>query len=222
MKKSKLYEIIRDIANALFNEGTIKFPFPKEIEDKPLEELGMGVLGFSEMISELEERFQGRRLNLDSYLSQAEYHGLTLVMLLEHLESLLMPRGKNPVVVYVDDEEENIFVFKRKFGKVLNLVSFTDPKVALEYIRTNPDVRLVITDESMPVLTGNMLCDEVHAIKPGVRFILVTGNPNNDDNLMYKSLRRDRFYEFINKPVDLDGKGQEYLAMIRAVLDHDD
>jgi hypothetical protein len=51
-----------------------------------------------------------------------------------------------------------------------------------------------------------------------LKFILITGNPNSDDDLMYRSLRNSRFYDFINKPVDLEGKGEEYLKLFQDIL----
>jgi DNA-binding NtrC family response regulator len=124
----------------------------------------------------------------------------------------------NPLVVYVDDEEENLFIFKRKFASAFSLRSFSDPMEALEFILTNNDVALVVTDEVMPKLSGNELCDKVHESKPNLKFILITGNPNSDDDLMYRSLRYNRFYEFINKPMDFEGKGREYLHLIQGVI----
>jgi hypothetical protein len=51
-----------------------------------------------------------------------------------------------------------------------------------------------------------------------MKFILITGNPNSDDDLMYRSLRKSRFYEFINKPIDLEKKGDEYLKMFQDIV----
>jgi hypothetical protein len=34
--------------------------------------------------------------------------------------------------------------------------------------------------------------------------ILVTGNPQGDDELMYNSLRHGKFHDFISKPLDLE------------------
>jgi hypothetical protein len=59
----------------------------------------------------------------------------------------------------------------------------------------------------------------VHETKPLMKFILITGNPNGDGDLMYRALRRNRFFEFFNKPVDFSARGEEYLALIHGVLD---
>jgi response regulator RpfG family c-di-GMP phosphodiesterase len=155
---------------------------------------------------------------LDQYLLPEEFHYLTMGKLLSLLTTSSMSKILNPQVVYVDDEEENLFIFKRKFGNKVNLKTFTDPLAALEYIKAEDSVSLVITDEVMPIMGGNALCDEVHKAKPMLKFILLTGNPNNDDDLLYRTLRQSRFYEFISKPVDLEGKGAEYLKMFQEIL----
>ena len=38
---------------------------------------------------------------------------------------------------------------------------------------------------------------------------------------MYNALRQNRFYEFINKPVDFERKGEEYFNVIQGLLDFD-
>jgi DNA-binding NtrC family response regulator len=80
---------------------------------------------------------------------------------------------------------------------------------------------LVITDEVMPKLSGNELCDAVKKSKPNLKFILITGNPNHDSDLMYLTLRKNRFYEFINKPVDFENKAEEYFSMIQSLIEFD-
>jgi DNA-binding NtrC family response regulator len=167
---------------------------------------------------DLEERLDGRRLDMENFLVPEAFYDVTIGQILDYIEDRVALRRKKSIVVYVDDEEENLFIFRRKFGKDFNLKLFSDPQEALEFIKSNNNVALVITDEVMPGLRGNKLCEEVRKAKPFMKFILITGNPENDENLMYKSLRRGRFYEFIQKPVDFDGKRDEYLELINSII----
>jgi len=171
-----------------------------------------------EVVAELESRLGGRDLRMGDILTPSDVNTMTIGDLLREIQASLSPRKANPQLVYVDDEEENLFIFKRKFGNKLNLKTFSDPVAALAYIKAEDSVSLVITDEVMPIMGGNALCDEVHKAKPMLKFILLTGNPNNDDDLLYRTLRQSRFYEFISKPVDLEGKGAEYLKMFQEIL----
>lgn len=219
MNTERAYAIIRDITAALEARGeTTKTLAAEPQPEATLYELGVDLTAFSELVEELSLRFNGKDFHLQGYLIPEEYYYLTVDKLMATIVAAFKTTSKEPEVVYVDDEEENLFVFKRKFGKKLKIKTFTDPKTALLYIQRSEDVRLVITDEVMPGMSGNELCDAVHETKPLMKFILITGNPNSDDDLMYRALRRNRFFEFFNKPVDFEAKGEEYLALIDRIV----
>jgi CheY-like chemotaxis protein len=218
MDRDALYTLIKATLESLQKDYPDVRALPTvPPEDQILEAYGIDEVVFSDFIDDVEIRLGGRRLNLEIFLNRQEYSNLSFRKLLDHLVKVLTNRIKKPLVVYVDDEEENLFVFKRKFGKELNLKTFTDPQEAFQFITSDSDVALVITDEVMPGMNGNLLCDKVKEIKPAMKFILITGNPDNDDDLMYNTLRGNRFFEFIRKPMDLENKGNEYLKMIQGL-----
>jgi CheY-like chemotaxis protein len=219
MDQKKAYEILADIVEGMAKRGEKVKLLPPEIHpDRTLDQLGVDLIAFSDVAEELSRRFEGKEFHLDGFMVPEEYYYLTLGRFLETVAKASKPTTRNPLVVYVDDEEENLFVFKRRLGKELNLKTFSDPTQALDFVRTNPDVALVITDEVMPGLSGNQLCDEVKKTQPNMKFILITGNPNGDEDLMYRSLRHSRFFEFLNKPLDFDRKGADYLKTIQALI----
>lgn len=219
MNTERAYAIIRDITAALEARGEKTKTLPEAPQpEATLHELGVDLTAFSELLEELSLRFNGKDFHLENYLIPEEYYYLTVDKLVTGVASAFKTTSKEPEVVYVDDEEENLFVFKRKFGKKLKVKTFTDPKAALPYIQRSEDVKLVITDEVMPGMSGNELCDAVHETKPLLKFILITGNPNGDGDLMYRALRRNRFFEFFNKPVDFEAKGEEYLGLINRII----
>jgi CheY-like chemotaxis protein len=222
MDSIKVYSILRDIVGTFaLSDPQIK-TLPESINSGELvSQFGLDIVSLPEILEEFQNRFQGKDLRLGDLLSPETLNALTLGRLLVELSRSLKATNQNRITVYVDDEEENLFVFKRKFGRQLRLQTFTDPVEALTFICNTPDVGLIITDEVMPKLSGSMLCEEVKKVKPNLKFILITGNPNHDNDLLYTSLRKNRFYEFINKPVDFDAKGEEYLAMIQGLLDFD-
>jgi CheY-like chemotaxis protein len=220
MNTQRAYAIVRDIAAALEARGEKIKTLPEAPPpDATLYELGVDLTAFSELVEELSLRFHGKDFHLQGYLIPEEYYYLTVDKLVTTISSAFKTTCKEPEVVYVDDEEENLFVFKRKFGKRLKIKTFLDPKAALLYVQRSEDVKLVITDEVMPGMSGNELCDAVHDTKPLMKFIIITGNPNSDGDLMYRALRKNRFFEFFNKPVDFAAKGEEYLSLINGVLE---
>jgi CheY-like chemotaxis protein len=221
METSALYAIIREIIHGLSTKDPSFASLPEAFDgEASLNDLNLDITNLPEVIAELESRLGGRDLKMDDVLNPSDLNTMTLGDLLKRIQSALTAGRKNPLVVYVDDEEENIFIFKRKYGKRLNMKSFTNSMEALEFIKSNDDVALVITDEVMPNLGGNALCDEVHKSKPMMKFVLITGNPNSDGDLMYRSLSRNRFYDFINKPVDFEKKGEEYFALFQKLLSY--
>jgi CheY-like chemotaxis protein len=229
VQNQRILGILRDVFARLAQENPSFSPLPAVLDgNTTLDALHVSEANIGEVARELRARLGGIALNVElMYRMQKAVQGTasdlgtykTLGDIARHIQGALHHGISNPVVVYVDDEEENLFVFRRRFGKRLNLRTFSDPLEALEFIAANPDVVLVLTDEVMPGLTGNQLCDRAHEIKPNLKFILITGNPGGDQNLMHRSLRHGRFYDFINKPLDFEQKGEEYLGTVNRVLE---
>lgn len=222
MKREDLYQILQSISIEL-NGADPEVPVlpPSPDWSASLETLGIDLLNAQDYFTRLESRIPSKAFKVPAGLGERLQGFANLGELADHLMEKGFGRPSPKEVVYVDDEPENIFIFKRRFGKHLRLKTFEDPAQALEYIIRSPDVGLVVTDEVMPGMGGNQLCDATHKVKPGMKFILITGNPNSDEELMYRSLRKGRFYEFINKPVDFEGKGEEYLSMMQGLLAFD-
>jgi CheY-like chemotaxis protein len=219
MELASLYVMLKDTISVLAEKDPYFKALPQEMDkDLALNDVGLDIVTLPEVAEELKSRLGGRNLGLEPVMNPQQLNAMTIGQLLTTIHASLSQKKPDPLVVYVDDEEENIFVFKRKFGKRLNLKTFTDPVAALAFIRADDKVALVITDEVMPKLSGNELCDEVHKVKPFMKFVLITGNPNNEGDLMYRALRKNRFYDFINKPVDFDKYGEEYFLMFQGLI----
>jgi CheY-like chemotaxis protein len=94
----------------------------------------------------------------------------------EKNESEKLPGGKGRVL-FVDDEEPLVDIGSRIIKtlgyEVLGLQSGIE---ALEAFRSNPDAfDLLITDLTMPKITGDELARQVMAIRPDIPIILTTG-----------------------------------------------
>lgn len=228
MNQERVLAILREVFARLSRENPSFAPLPPLLDrDTTLESLHVNESNVAELAKELRHRLGGIAMNVEMmYRMHKAFSGTsagtnqyrTLGDMALHIQASLHHGIPNPLVVYVDDEEENLFVFRRKYSKRLNLRTYSDPKEALEFIKESPDVVLVLTDESMPGMTGNQLCDAVHKSKPFLKFILITGNPEGDESLMHRSLRHGRFYDFVNKPLDFEKKGEEYFETMHKVL----
>jgi CheY-like chemotaxis protein len=218
--KDAVYPMLRSVVNSLAESDPSIRKMPDSMDPGTLlSEIGIDATNLPEILAELKERLAGKELKLGRLFDSEELNQSTVGELVGVVMSNLEGSPYRKIVVYVDDEEENLFVFKRRFQKKLDIVTFSDPREALAYIQSNPSVGLVITDEVMPGLGGNQLCDEVKKVKPFMKFILITGNPDQDDNLMYRTLRGSRFYDYLQKPVDFESRGEEILNTITGLIE---
>ncbi len=80
-------------------------------------------------------------------------------------------------ILFVDDETTLTDLAKRLLGSLgYRVTTYTDPLEALENFRNHPEkFDLVITDMTMPGMTGDILARELMAIRPDVPVMICTG-----------------------------------------------
>ena len=119
-------------------------------------------------------------------------------------------------VLVVDDEQVLLKVFK----KVLSHFGYTvttkkDPEKALALFQKNPDeFDLVISDVTMPKMTGVQLAREIFTIRPDVPLCLMTGFTKilSEEEALALGCRA-----LLTKPLNK----QAILATVREILDAD-
>ena len=130
------------------------------------------------------------------------------------VESLEPVVGGNERILLVDDEWTLVEMGKQmleRFGYMVEIK--TSSKGALEVFCSNPDVfDLIITDQTMPIMTGIQLTQELKKIRPDIPVILCTGFSEVIDEENFKSQGIDAF---VMKPIVM----REIAAVIRSVLD---
>ncbi len=87
-----------------------------------------------------------------------------------------IPTG-NESILFVDDETYLVSIGKEILESLgYHVVTFTNSISALEPFNSNPDrFDLVITDMTMPNMTGEKLATELMSIRPNLPIILCTG-----------------------------------------------
>jgi CheY-like chemotaxis protein len=121
-------------------------------------------------------------------------------------------------ILFVDDESIIADMSERILAKLGHQVStFTDSTEAVKAFRANPfDYDLVLTDVTMPKLTGLELADEVRAVRADIPIILCTGY---SESLDQGSLEELNIFKCIWKPVEFDDLArtiQEALTALQA------
>jgi two-component system chemotaxis response regulator CheY len=88
------------------------------------------------------------------------------------------PSLKDKRVLIVDDDEPTRSLIRRvlKRMKIANLEEAAGAEQAIACINATPeDIDLVICDWNMPGMSGIELFDRVHAMKPDLPFLMLTG-----------------------------------------------
>ena len=127
--------------------------------------------------------------------------------------SFEMPRG-NERILFVDDEETLAVMageMLKKLGYAVEVM--TSSAAALKRFVGQPDAfDLIITDQTMPDITGLQLAREVLSRRPGMPVVLYTGYSTSIDG---EEARRIGIREMMMKPLSMTN-----LALtVRRVLD---
>jgi CheY-like chemotaxis protein len=116
-------------------------------------------------------------------------------------------------ILLVDDEELIVRVNQDRLEDLgYQVTSTTDPGEALELLTAAPErYDLVITDMTMPSMTGDKLAEKMLAIVPELPIILCTGF---SERISEESAKALGIAKYIEKPLDL----QELALSVRQVL----
>jgi PAS domain S-box-containing protein len=87
------------------------------------------------------------------------------------------PTGQGESILFVDDEEMLVRLGERTLVKLGYTVEVaTNPAAALALVQADPQrFDVVLTDQTMPGMTGFQLAAELHLIRPGLPVIMMTG-----------------------------------------------
>ena len=124
-----------------------------------------------------------------------------------------LPTGSERILL-VDDEESIVYVGQNRLERLgYQVETRMNPVEALESFRTNPDqFDLIITDMTMPQMTGDQLVKEILKIRPDMPIILCTGFNENIDEEKAKEIG---IRQYIEKPLKRD----DLAKLVRQVLD---
>ncbi len=124
------------------------------------------------------------------------------------------PAGGNERILIVDDEDMLVELNQQRLMRLgYDVVSTTSGVDALHIFREEPNgFDLVITDQTMPNLTGMGLAMELRKVRPGIPIILCTGH---SDKVSSEHMQERGIQGFLMKPVDK----REMAEAVRRILD---
>jgi PAS domain S-box-containing protein len=124
-----------------------------------------------------------------------------------------LPTGHERIFV-IDDEEAILEIEKHMLQRLgYEVTATTNPIEALETFRAQSQkIDLVVTDQTMPHMTGEMFCKEIMSIRPDIPIILCTGF---SELITEEEARTIGIREFVMKPFEI----RDIATTIRRVLD---
>ena len=106
-----------------------------------------------------------------------------------------------PRMLYVDDEPENLIVFKAAFNKDFEVVTATSAIEALAMLEKEADFNIIVSDQRMPEMTGVEFFQKIQEDKDGTR-ILLTGYA--DMQAIINAINQGKIYYYCTKPWSRD------------------
>lgn len=101
------------------------------------------------------------------------------------------------LILYVDDEQKNLDSFRVLFRKDYDIKLATSAMEGMQ-IMEDRDVKLVITDQRMPNMTGVEFLEKISDIYPDVTRVILTGY--SDEEAIISAINKGKVFRYITKP----------------------
>lgn len=102
-------------------------------------------------------------------------------------------------ILYVDDEEINLRVFKATFEDEFQVFTAINGEVGIQIFKENK-IDLIITDQRMPEMSGVEFLKKIIDLNPEPNRILLMGF--SDFEALSSAVNEGKIYQYINKPWD--------------------
>lgn len=100
-------------------------------------------------------------------------------------------------VLYLDDEEANLFSFKAAFRREFEVHTCIEPHQAVRLLDEH-DFHVVLSDQRMPRISGVEFFELIMPDHPDVSRVLVTGYADTD--AVVDAINKGQVYRFVSKP----------------------
>ncbi len=105
----------------------------------------------------------------------------------------------DPVIIYIDDEDINLTVFKASLPENWTVHTFNDPCEA-EKVMASLSPWVIVSDQCMPGMSGIDVLQASRELTPDARRILVTAY--SDEDTVIETIRRAKVFDYLQKPWD--------------------
>lgn len=100
-------------------------------------------------------------------------------------------------ILYVDDEESNLRIFKNTFRKEYEIFTASSAKEGIKILEKE-DVDVILSDQRMPEMTGVDFLKYALKVHPSLNRILITGY--TDFKAIKSAINDAKIYQYVQKP----------------------
>lgn len=112
-----------------------------------------------------------------------------------------MSEKKEITILYVDDEETNLFLLRVTFESKYNVITALSGEEGLEKLDNHKDeIIVVISDMSMPSMNGIEFIQQAKHNHKEISYFILTGYDYNDQ--IDEALKANIIQKFFTKPFD--------------------
>lgn len=104
---------------------------------------------------------------------------------------------ERPTILYVDDEEPNLFIFAGLFERHYEVITSSSSTEALALIKSRP-ITVILADQRMPEMTGVEFLEQALVLAPDAVRILLTAY--SDIEAVIAAINSGQVYRYIAKP----------------------
>jgi CheY-like chemotaxis protein len=104
-------------------------------------------------------------------------------------------------VLYVDDEENNCFLFQKLFESRYNIITALSGPDALKKMESNQSIDTVISDMRMPGMSGIEFIRIARESHQDINYYILTGFEFNDD--IEKAIKENIIKGYFTKPIQI-------------------
>lgn len=115
-------------------------------------------------------------------------------------------------ILYIDDEQNNLFSFKAAFRMHFDIYTATQPMEAINHLITHQDIKVIFCDQRMPDITGVDLFEQIKSLFPLPVRVLITGFADID--AVIDAINKSNIFQYLKKP----WKEEEILTTIEEAV----
>ncbi len=104
-------------------------------------------------------------------------------------------------ILYIDDEETNLELFEYNFTDNFDVITGTCGSDGLECLRKYPDIKVVISDMKMPLMSGLEFIKKAKSIYNDKKYFILTGYDITEE--IKAALKSKLILKYFRKPFNI-------------------